>query len=80
MQFLPFLQPAPRALVPVPLQFESVAHFCHLIGNNLLAEFWHLIQEGPRGPPIKAMPAADGKLSLVSETESGRTSSTTSSS
>ena len=20
-------------------------------GNNLLAEFWHLIQEGPRGPP-----------------------------
>ena len=71
MQFLPFLQPAPRALVPVPLQFESVAHFCHLIGNNLLAEFWHLIQEGPRGPPIKAMPAVDGKLSLVSETESG---------
>jgi hypothetical protein len=70
-QLLPFLQPAPRALVPVPLQFESVAHFCHLIGNNLLAEFWHLIQEGPRGPPIKAMPAADGKLTLVSETESG---------
>ena len=47
---VPFLRPSPRALVPVPLEFESVRHFCDLIANNLLAEFWHLIQEGPRGP------------------------------
>ena len=54
-----------RALAPVPLVFESALQFCHLIGNNLLAEFWHLVQEGPRGPAIRAQPAGDGKLSLV---------------
>jgi hypothetical protein len=58
---LPFLHPTPRALVPVPLEFESVRHFCDLIANNLLAEFWHLIQEGPRGPAVKATPAAGGR-------------------
>jgi hypothetical protein len=64
-QFSPFLFPTPRQLHPVPLEFQSVEHFAMLIGNNLLAEFWHLIQEGPRGPAIKAMPASDGKLNLV---------------
>ena len=66
-QYAPFLNPAPRQLYPVPLEFVSVAHFATLIGNNLLAEFWHLIQEGPRGPAIKAMPASDGKLHLVND-------------
>ena len=66
-QFTPFLYPTPRQLHPVPLEFQSVAHFAMLIGNNLLAEFWHLIQEGPRGPAIKAMPASDGKLNLVND-------------
>ena len=63
---LPFLHPTPRALVPVPLEFESVRHFCDLIANNLLAEFWHLIQEGPRGPAVKATPAAGGGLRVTS--------------
>ena len=66
-QFTPFLYPTPRQLHPVPLEFQNVAHFAMLIGNNLLAEFWHLIQEGPRGPAIKAMPASDGKLNLVND-------------
>ena len=65
LALLPFLQPTPRALAPVPLVFESALQFCHLIGNNLLAEFWHLVQEGPRGPAIRAQPAGEGKLSLV---------------
>ena len=63
---VPFLHPSPRALVPVPLEFESVRHFCDLIANNLLAEFWHLIQEGPRGPAVKATPAAGGGLRVAS--------------
>ena len=43
LALLPFLQPTPRALAPVPLVFESALQFCHLIGNNLRAEFWHLV-------------------------------------
>ena len=63
---VPFLRPSPRALVPVPLEFESVRHFCDLIANNLLAEFWHLIQEGPRGPAVRATPTAGGGLRVTS--------------
>lgn len=63
---LPFLlNPQPTDLQPVPLEFEGVPHFSHLIFNNLLAEFWHVVGEGPKGPAIKAMPASDGKLNLV---------------
>ena len=68
---VPFLHPTPRALVPVPLEFDSVRHFCDLIANNLLAEFWHLIQEGPRGPAVKATPAAGGGLRVTSGDASG---------
>ena len=68
---VPFLRPSPRALVPVPLEFESVRHFCDLIANNLLAEFWHLIQEGPRGPAVKATPAAGGGLRVTSGDATG---------
>ena len=68
---VPFLRPSPRALVPVPLEFESVRHFCDLIANNLLAEFWHLIQEGPRGPAVRATPAAGGGLRVTSGDAAG---------
>ena len=56
----------PRALLEVPLEFEDVAHFSRVIWENLLAEYEHVISEGPRGPALKAMPASDGKLNLVS--------------
>jgi hypothetical protein len=55
-------------LVPVPLVFESPQHFCELIANNLLAEFWYLIQEGPRGPGLKATPSAGGGLRVGGDT------------
>ena len=55
-----------RGLVEVPLEFEDVAHFSRVIWENLLAEYEHVISEGPRGPALKAMPASDGKLNLVS--------------
>jgi len=75
--FAPFLFPTPRQLHPVPLEFQGVGHFALLIGNNLMAEFWHLVQEGPRGPAIKAMPGPDGKAHsllwvLTSVLSSGR--------
>ena len=65
---MPFLHPTPRVLVPVPLVFESPQHFCELIANNLLAEFWYLIQEGPRGPGLKATPSAGGRLRVGGDT------------
>jgi hypothetical protein len=43
-QFMPFLNPYPCALIPVPLEFESAGHFAWIVANNLLAEFWHLIR------------------------------------
>ena len=57
---------AERGLCEVPLEFEDVAHFSRVIWENLLAEYEHVISEGPRGPALKAMPASDGKLNLVS--------------
>lgn len=43
---LPFLRPTPRPLVKVPLEFNSLRHWCEVIGNNILAEFWHVFREG----------------------------------
>ena len=71
---IPFLHPTPRVLVPVPLEFESPRHFCELIANNLLAEFWYLIQEGPRGAALKATPAAGGGLRIAGESGDGDSS------
>eukprot|EP00434_Breviolum_minutum_P001313 symbB.v1.2.001154.t2/scaffold47.1/size388503/9 len=41
----PFLHPASRPLVQVPLEFSSLRHWCEIIGNNLLAEFWYMFKE-----------------------------------
>lgn len=41
----PFLQPTPRPLVKVPLEFKSLQHWCDVIGNNILAEFWYVYKE-----------------------------------
>lgn len=41
----PFLHPSARSLVKVPLEFTSLRHWCDVIGNNILAEFWHVFRE-----------------------------------
>lgn len=41
----PFLHPSSRPLIQVPLEFSSLRHWCEVIGNNILAEFWHMFKE-----------------------------------
>merc|ERR1719215_1714427 len=41
----PFLHPTARSLTKVPLEFTSLPHWCDVIGNNILAEFWHVLRE-----------------------------------
>ena len=43
--FAPFLRPTARTVVEVPLSFSSHEHWCDVIGNNLLAEFWYSIKD-----------------------------------
>ncbi|KAJ1490723.1 P-loop containing nucleoside triphosphate hydrolase protein, partial [Baffinella frigidus] len=50
-----------RAIVPVPLQFNSVQQWCALIAHNLLAEFYHVYREGPRGASMRGI-ATEGGL------------------
>ena len=66
LPYLLYPMAEPRALLEVPLEFEDVARFSGVIFSNLLAEYEHVISEGPKGPALKAMPASDGKLNLVS--------------
>eukprot|EP00929_Paragymnodinium_shiwhaense_P120968 TRINITY_DN9305_c0_g2_i2.p1 TRINITY_DN9305_c0_g2~~TRINITY_DN9305_c0_g2_i2.p1 ORF type:complete len:249 (-),score=45.71 TRINITY_DN9305_c0_g2_i2:2-748(-) len=40
-----FLRPSARPLVRVPLEFSSLKHWCDIIGNNILAEFWQMFKE-----------------------------------
>ena len=42
---VPFLCPAERKVVEVPLSFSSHERWCDVIGNNLLAEFWYSIRD-----------------------------------
>jgi hypothetical protein len=58
----PFLNPRERKLVPVPLEFDSVRHYCALIAHNMLAEFWHVYREGPRGPEFRGTVVGDNEL------------------
>jgi hypothetical protein len=57
----PFLHPRQRAIIPVPLQFHSVQQYCALIAHNLLAEFYHVYREGPKGGGMRGM-ATGGAL------------------
>eukprot|EP00439_Symbiodinium_sp_Y106_P046202 s1853_g5.t2 len=41
----PFLHPSSRPLLKVPLEFNSLSHWCEVIGNNILAEFWYMFKE-----------------------------------
>ncbi len=43
-----FLSPSPRRLLPMALSFAAVQHWCGVVTNNLLAEFWHVYREGPK--------------------------------
>jgi len=58
----PFLNPRERHLVNVPLEFDSVRHYCALIAHNMLAEFWHVYREGPRGPEFRGTVVGDNEL------------------
>jgi hypothetical protein len=60
-----WLQPHRRTLVPVPLQFGSPQQFAEVIGNNLLAEFYHVVAEGrSKGKRLRVTPQS-GKQLLV---------------
>ncbi|KAJ1468229.1 hypothetical protein T484DRAFT_1920661, partial [Baffinella frigidus] len=41
----PFVDPPEKHLVNVPNTFKSTAHYCKVIGHNLLAEHWHVVNE-----------------------------------
>jgi len=58
----PFLNPRERRLVHVPLEFDSVRHYCALIAHNMLAEFWHVYREGPRGPEFRGTVVGDNEV------------------
>ncbi len=36
--------------------------YCTIIANNLLAEFWHIYREGPRGPDIRGTAVSDSEI------------------
>ena len=46
----------------MPLEFSSVGEWCELIGNNLLAEFWHVYREASRGPGMSAVCTSESQL------------------
>eukprot|EP01046_Picozoa_sp_COSAG06_P051469 COSAG06_NODE_8398_length_2187_cov_2.305077_1_plen_155_part_00 len=50
----PFLNPRPRRLQPVPLEFGTVGEWCSHMAHNLLAEFWHIYREGSNAPSLRA--------------------------
>ena len=58
----PFLNPRERRLERVPEEFTNVRQYCALIANNLLAEFWHVYREGPRGPEFRGTVVGDNEL------------------
>jgi len=60
----PFLKPCERRLIPVPDEFENVQHYCSLVANNLLAEFWFDFCEGPRGPELRGTVQGENVLCL----------------
>ena len=67
----PFLHPKERRLVNVPLRFESVRHYCSLIAHNMLAEFWHVYREGPRGAELHGTVVSDNELYVDGGDEDG---------
>ena len=49
----------------VPLEFSTVRHWAQCIGNNLLAEYWHMVQEGKgRGKHLSAVATGPKDLNV----------------
>ena len=60
----------PRALVPVPLEFNSPQHWASIIANNLLAEFYHAVTERTRwAPTLRCGSGPAGELHVRKEEE-----------
>lgn len=67
----PFLNPRPRRLQPVPLEFGTVGEWCSRMAHNLLAEFWHIYREGSSAPSLRARVLGGKQLVLYDADDDG---------
>ena len=67
----PFLNPRPRRLQPVPLEFGTVGEWCSRMAHNLLAEFWHIYREGSSAPSLRARVLGGKQLVLYDVDDDG---------
>lgn len=68
-----FLNPRPRKLQPVPLEFRTVGEWCSRMAHNLLAEFWHIYRESSSAPLLRARVLGDKQLVLYDADNDGMT-------